>query len=214
MALLAGRRRCAAVTFWLPSQRAARRSGWRRSRLADLPLRTFLEQHVVTYEADEVTSDYRHARCLRIAPIAHLTVGGLRDWLLSDAATSEILAAVAPGLIPEMAAAVSKICRLQDLMTIAAKCSVVTRFRNTLGLPGCLSVRLQPNHPTDDLRGIAASILDGLLLGSGDAVIGINPATDSPERAHALLACSTTCAKSSIFRPRAACWRTSRQRSG
>jgi ethanolamine ammonia-lyase large subunit len=99
-----------------------------------------------------------------------------------------MLTALAPGITPEMAAAVSKISRLQDLMVIAAKCSVVTRFRNTIGLPGRLSVRLQPNHPTDDLRGIAASILDGLLLGAGDAVIGINPATDSPERAHALLA--------------------------
>src|SRR5262249_4549561 len=121
------------------------------------------------------------------APIAHLTVGGLRDWLLSDAPTADDLAALAPGITPEMAAAVSKISRLQDLMVMAAKCSVVTRFRNTIRLPGRLSVRLQPTHPTDDLAGIAASILDGLLLGAGDAVIGINPATDSPERAHALL---------------------------
>jgi ethanolamine ammonia-lyase large subunit len=121
------------------------------------------------------------------APVAHLTVGGLRDWLLSDTATTDALAALAPGLTPEMVAAVSKISRLQDLMLIAAKCSVVTRFRNTIGLPGRLSVRLQPNHPTDDTHGIAASILDGLLLGAGDAVIGINPATDSPARAHTLL---------------------------
>jgi ethanolamine ammonia-lyase large subunit len=156
--------------------------------LADLPLRAFLDQQVVPYETDEVTrlivdSQDRAA----FAPIAHLTVGGLRDWLLSDAPTAETLAALAPGIMPEMAAAVSKISRLQDLMVMAAKCSVVTRFRNTIGLPGRLSVRLQPNHPTDDLKGIAASILDGLLLGAGDAVIGINPATDSPERAHALL---------------------------
>jgi len=111
----------------------------------------------------------------------------LRDWLLSDEATPPALSAVAPGITPEMAAAVSKISRLQDLVAVAAKCSVVTAFRNTVGLPGHLSVRLQPNHPTDDGRGIAASILDGLLLGSGDAVIGVNPATDSPERALALL---------------------------
>ena len=116
-----------------------------------------------------------------------MTVGGLRDWLLSDAATADALAGLARGLTPEMAAAVAKISRLQDLMVMAAKCSVVTAFRNTLGLPGRLSVRLQPNHPTDDSAGIAASILDGLLLGSGDAVIGINPATDSPERIDALL---------------------------
>ncbi len=156
--------------------------------LADLPLRAFLDQHVVPYETDEVTRLIvdSHDRAA-FAPIAHLTVGGLRDWLLSDAPTAEKLAALAPGITPEMAAAVSKISRLQDLMVMAAKCSVITRFRNTLGLPGRLSVRLQPNHPTDDLKGIAASILDGLLLGAGDAVIGINPATDSPERAHALL---------------------------
>jgi ethanolamine ammonia-lyase large subunit len=156
--------------------------------LADLPLRTFLEQAVVPYETDEVTRLIidTHDRAA-FAPVAHLTVGGLRDWILSDAANVDTLAALATGVTPEMAAAVAKISRLQDLMIMAAKCRVVTRFRNTLGLSGCLSVRLQPNHPTDDLRGIAASILDGLLLGSGDAVIGINPATDSPERALALL---------------------------
>ncbi len=157
--------------------------------LADLPLQILLEQHVVAYETDEVTRLIinTHERAA-FAPIAHLTVGGLRDWLLSDAATSDVLVALAPGVTPEMAAAVAKICRAQDLILIASKCRVVTRFRNTLGLPDCLSVRLQPNHPTDDPKGIAASILDGLLLGAGDAVIGINPATDSPDRAHTLLA--------------------------
>jgi ethanolamine ammonia-lyase large subunit len=156
--------------------------------LADLPLTAFLNEAVVPYESDEVTRLIidTHDKTA-FAPISHLTVGGLRDWLLSDDATTPVLTAVAPGLTPEMAAAVSKISRLQDLMVMAAKCSVVTRFRNTVGQPGHLSVRLQPNHPTDDARGIAASILDGLLLGSGDAVIGINPATDSPERTHALL---------------------------
>jgi ethanolamine ammonia-lyase large subunit len=156
--------------------------------IADLPLARFLDEPVVPYEADEVTRLIvdGHDRAA-FAPVSHLTVGGFRDWLLSDAATAPALAALAPGITPEMAAAVSKISRLQDLMVMAAKCQVVTRFRNTVGLPGRLSVRLQPNHPTDDLRGIAASILDGLLLGSGDAVIGINPATDSPERAHRLL---------------------------
>jgi ethanolamine ammonia-lyase large subunit len=156
--------------------------------LADLPLRSFLDAAVVPYETDEVTRlivDTHDAAAF--APVAHLTVGGLRDWLLSDLTTTDTLARLAPGLTPEMAAAVAKISRLQDLMAMAAKCRVVTRFRNTLGLPGSLSVRLQPNHPSDDLRGIAASTLDGLLLGAGDAVIGINPATDSPERTHALL---------------------------
>ena len=156
--------------------------------LADLPLLTLLREPVIPYETDEVTRLIVDGHDnTAFAPISHLTVGGLRDWLLSDEATPPILAALAPGVTPEMAAAVSKICRLQDLMIIASKCHVTTRFRSTVGLPGCLSVRLQPNHPTDDARGIAASILDGLLLGSGDAVIGINPATDSPDRAHHLL---------------------------
>jgi ethanolamine ammonia-lyase large subunit len=156
--------------------------------LADVPLRRFLEEPVVPYEADDVTRliiDTHDAAAF--APIGHLTVGGFRDFLLSDSATPEALAAFAPGITPEMAAAVAKLSRLQDLMVIAAKCPVVTRFRTTVGLPGRLSTRLQPNHPTDDPRGIAASILDGLLLGSGDAVIGINPATDSPQRTHTLL---------------------------
>jgi len=156
--------------------------------LADLPLAVFLQEPVVPYETDEVTRLIidTHDKTA-FASISHLTVGGFRDWLLSDEATTEALTDLASGITPEMAAAVSKISRVQDLTVMAAKCSVVTRFRNTIGLPGRLSVRLQPNHPSDDARGIAASILDGLLLGSGDAVIGINPATDSPERTHALL---------------------------
>jgi ethanolamine ammonia-lyase large subunit len=156
--------------------------------LADLPLAVFLQDLVVPYESDEVTRLIvdTHDKTA-FAPAAHLTVGGFRDWLLSDEATTTALASLAPGITPEMAAAVSKICRLQDLMIVAAKCSVVARFRNTIGTPGCLSVRLQPNHPTDNARGIAASILDGLLLGAGDAVIGINPASDSPERCVTLL---------------------------
>ena len=156
--------------------------------LADLPLAEFLNQAVVPYESDAVTRLIvdSHDRAA-FAPVAHLTVGSFRDWLLADETTKPVLAALAPGVTPEMAAAVSKLCRLQDLMVIAAKCSVVTAFRNTLGLSGRLSVRLQPNHPTDDVRGIAASIFDGLLLGAGDAVIGVNPATDSPQSAHTLL---------------------------
>src|SRR5215469_9250119 len=156
--------------------------------LADLPLKSFLTDVVVPYERDEVTRlivDTHDPTAF--APVAHLTVGGLRDWLLSDDATTLALAALAPGVTPEMAAAVSKISRLQDLIVMAAKCRVVTRFRNTIGLPGRLSARLQPNHPTDDPKGILASILDGLLLGCGDAVIGINPASDSPERCRDLL---------------------------
>ena len=157
--------------------------------LADLPLPAFLSEGVVPYEDDDVTrliADSHDAGAFEA--VAHLTVGGFRDWLLSEAATDASLTALAPGLTPEMAAAVSKICRNQDLMAIAAKRRVVTRFRNTLGLAGRLSSRLQPNHPTDDPRGILASIVDGLLLGCGDAVIGINPASDSPDRCYELLA--------------------------
>jgi ethanolamine ammonia-lyase large subunit len=151
--------------------------------LADLPLRRVIEDPVVPYEADEITrliidTHDRNA----FAPIASMTVGELRDWLLSDATGTAALTRLAAGLTPEIVAAVSKIMRLQDLISVAAKCRVVTRFRNTIGLEGRLSTRLQPNHPTDDVRGIAASILDGLMLGSGDAVIGINPATDSLEK--------------------------------
>jgi len=156
--------------------------------LADLPLATFLDEAVVPYEDDEVTRliiDTHDAAAF--APIAHLTVGGFRDWLLGDGATTETLSALACGITPEMAAAVAKICRNQDLILIAAKCRVVTRFRNTIGLAGRLSSRLQPNHPVDDPKGVLASTIDGLLLGCGDAVIGINPAGDSPERCRDLL---------------------------
>lgn len=156
--------------------------------LADLPLSTFLAEALVPYEEDEVTRlivDTHDKGAF--APVTSLTVGGLRDWLLSDAATGEALAALAPGLTPEMVAAVAKLSRNQDLVAIAAKRRVVTRFRDTLGLPGRLSSRIQPNHPTDDPKGILASIVDGLLLGNGDAVIGINPASDSPDRCYELL---------------------------
>jgi ethanolamine ammonia-lyase large subunit len=156
--------------------------------LADVPLTRFLNEALIPYEEDEVTRLIidRHDRAA-FQPIASLTVGELRDWLLTDTTDSALLARVAPGLTPEMAAAVSKLMRNQDLVLAGQKCRVVTRFRNTIGLPGRLAVRLQPNHPTDDIPGVAASILDGLLYGSGDAVIGINPATDSLPSIVALL---------------------------
>jgi ethanolamine ammonia-lyase large subunit len=156
--------------------------------LADLPLAAFLDQAVVPYETDDVTRLIldNHDRSA-FAPVASLTVGGFRDWLLSYGADEAALARLAPGLTPEMAAAVSKIMRSQDLILAAKRCRVVTAFRTTLGLPARLSTRLQPNHPTDDPHGIAASVLDGLLLGSGDAVIGINPVSDSPRTVTLLL---------------------------
>ena len=149
-------------------------------RLAEVPLSRFIEEQLIPYETDEITRlivDTHDKEAFR--PISHLTVGDFRNWLLSETCTTEVLQQIAPAVTPEMAAAVSKIMRNQDLMLVASKCQVVTKFRNTLGLPGRLSVRLQPNHPVDDLRGIAASLIDGLMYGSGDAVIGINPASDS-----------------------------------
>ena len=156
--------------------------------LADLPLATFLSEPLIPYEADEVTRLILDSHDQdSFASIRHLTVGGFRDWLLSYEVDGAALARLAPGLTPEMVAAVSKLMRIQDLVLVAAKCSVVSRFRNTLGLSGRLSTRLQPNHPTDDPKGIAASILDGLLYGAGDAVIGINPATDNLRQVMMLL---------------------------
>jgi ethanolamine ammonia-lyase large subunit len=154
--------------------------------LAEVHLATILAEPVIPYEADDVTRLIVDTHDpVAFAPIASLTVGEFREFLL--AAEAATLAALQPGITPEMVAAASKLMRLQDLVAVAAKCRVVTRFRNTIGLPGRLSVRLQPNHPTDDPRGVAASTLDGLLLGAGDAVIGVNPATDSVDAAIALL---------------------------
>ena len=148
--------------------------------LAETPLKQFLNEALVPYETDNITRliiDSHDAAAF--APVSHQTVGDFRNWLLSEQATTATLTALAPGLTPEMAAAVSKLMRNQDLVSVAKKCSVITRFRDTVGLPGHLSVRLQPNHPTDALHGVAASTLDGLLYGAGDAVIGLNPASDS-----------------------------------
>jgi ethanolamine ammonia-lyase large subunit len=156
--------------------------------LADVPLKAFLAEPIIPYESDEVTRlicDSHDAAAF--APVSHLTVGDFRDWLLSEHATSDVLATLAPGITPEMAAAVAKLMRLQDLVSAAPKCRVVTRFRSTIGLPGRLSTRLQPNHPTDDLKGIAASVLDGLSYGNGDAVIGVNPASDNLATVEAIL---------------------------
>jgi ethanolamine ammonia-lyase large subunit len=152
-----------------------------RIALADVPLRQFLDETVVAYEDDEVTRliiDTHDASAF--AAISALTVGAFRDWLLSDAASPAVLKRISRGVTPEMAAAVSKLMRNQDLILVAKKCEVISAFRNTIGLRGRMSVRLQPNHPFDDAKGITASILDGLLLGSGDACIGINPASDDP----------------------------------
>ena len=152
-----------------------------RIALADVPLKQFLQEAVIPYEDDEVTRLIvdTHDRSA-FTPVASLTVGAFRDWLLSDAASTESLRKLSRGITPEMAAAVSKLMRNQDLILVAKKCQVTSAFRNTIGLRGRMSVRLQPNHPFDDARGITASILDGLMLGAGDACIGINPASDDP----------------------------------
>jgi ethanolamine ammonia-lyase large subunit len=165
----------------------ARRVAARHS-LADIPLKAFLNDAVVPYESDDVSRliiDTHDAAAF--GPVSHLTVGEFRDWLLAHETDTAVLEALAPGITPEMAAAVSKLMRNSDLIVVAAKCRTVTRFRSTLGLPGHLGSRLQPNHPTDHLDGIAGSILDGLLFGIGDAVIGINPATDNVATTIALL---------------------------
>ena len=156
--------------------------------LAEVPLKRFLEEELIPYEKDEVTRlilDSHNKEAFQ--PIANLTVGEFREYLLSENTTTEILQRIKDGITPEMTAAVSKIMRNQDLISVSKKCEVITKFRNTIGLHGRLSTRLQPNHPTDDLKGIAASLIDGLLLGSGDAVIGINPATDNVHNAIELL---------------------------
>ncbi|ADV81015.1 ethanolamine ammonia-lyase subunit EutB [Terriglobus saanensis] len=148
--------------------------------LADVPLRHFLNEAVIPYEDDDVTRLIYDTHNLEaFAPVAHLTVGELREWLLQETHNADSLLQVSRGLTPEMVAAVSKLMRNQDLILAASRCRVVTRFRTTIGLPGTMSVRLQPNHPMDDPQGILASVIDGLLYGCGDAVIGINPASDS-----------------------------------
>jgi ethanolamine ammonia-lyase large subunit len=151
-----------------------------RMALADLPLKAFLNEALVPYETDEVTRLIVDRHDLpAFLRVSHMTVGDFRDWLLSDEADTATLARLAPGLVPEMVAAVSKLMRNQDLILVARKVHVVSRFRDTIGLPGRMSVRIQPNHPTDDPKGIAASVIDGLMFGCGDAVIGINPASDN-----------------------------------
>lgn len=157
-------------------------------RLSEVPLKEFLNTALIPYEQDEITRliiDEHDKKAFE--PISGLSVGEFRNWLLSDNTTTKTLQAVKNGLTPEMVAAVSKIMRNQDLIMVAKKCEVITKFRNTIGLKGHLSTRLQPNHPTDDFMGIAASTLDGLLYGNGDAVIGINPATDNVNQATKLL---------------------------
>jgi len=173
----------AGIAAETPEQRVAARYA-----LADLPLATFLNEALVPYEDDEVTRaivDTHDAAAF--AAVRPMSVGAFREWLLSELATTAALQTLAPGLTPEMAAAVSKLMRNQDLIAVARKCRVVTGFRSTIGLEGRLSVRLQPNHPTDDPRAIAASILDGLINGCGDAVIGINPALDNVDSTIGLL---------------------------
>lgn len=156
--------------------------------LSDVPLSIFLQEMLIPYEKDEVTRVILDSHDkTSFSLIGHLTVGGFRDWLLSDEADAERLYNISRGITPEIAAAVSKIMRNRELVEVAGKIRVVTRFRNTLGLPGCFSSRIQPNHPSDDLKGILASTIDGLLYGCGDAVIGVNPVSDDPATTGAMI---------------------------
>lgn len=156
--------------------------------LADVPLKKFLSDLVISYETDEITRLIVNSHDpIAFEPIAHLTVGEFRDWLLSESCTSETLCEIRFGITPEMVAAVSKLMKIQDLVLVAKKCQIITAFRNHIGMPGRFSTRLQPNHPTDDLRGILASTIDGLAMGNGDAVIGINPSSDNLEQLGAIL---------------------------
>jgi ethanolamine ammonia-lyase large subunit len=156
--------------------------------LADVPLKTFLSEQIIPYEQDEVTRLIVDSHDeIAFGWVSHLTIGEFRDWLLLNETTTATLKSIENGLTPEMVAGVSKIMRNQDLIAVAKKCEVVTKFRNTIGLNGHFSTRLQPNHPTDDPKGIAASMIDGLLYSSGDACVGINPATDSPSHVMSLL---------------------------
>jgi len=157
-------------------------------KLSEIPLSEFLENQLIPYEKDEITRliiDEHNKESFEL--IKNLSVGEFRNWLLSDEVTPDVIKNIQAGLTPEMVAAVSKIMRNQELIMVAKKCEVITAFRNTIGLAGHLSTRLQPNHPTDDIMGIAASTLDGLLYGNGDAVIGINPATDNVKQTTKLL---------------------------
>ncbi|MBY0535683.1 MAG: ethanolamine ammonia-lyase subunit EutB [Chitinophagaceae bacterium] len=156
--------------------------------LANLPLTAFLNEAVIAYEEDEVTRlIYDQHKAQQFSTISHHTVGSFREWLLNDDTSGGTIASIRDGFTPEMIAAVSKIMRNQDLILVAQKCEIVTKFRSTVGLKGTLATRLQPNHPTDDPKAILASIIDGLYYANGDATIGINPATDSPERVLQLL---------------------------
>src|SRR5258708_1409331 len=178
-----------------------------RIALADVPLKKFLHETVIPYEDDEITRlivDTHDASAF--AAISSLTVGSFRDWLLSDAATGEVLGKLSHGITPEMAAAVSKLMRNQDLILVAKKCQVTTRFRNTIGLRGRMSVRLEPNYPFDDFKGITASILDGIMLGSGDACIGINRQATIRLSPAACCGCSTKSLSGCRFPRRLASW--------
>lgn len=149
--------------------------------LADVALKNFINEELIPSSIDEVSRLIeKQFDAHAFKKIAHLTVGSFRDYLLDYKTTTADITLLAYALTPEMVAAVSKIMRNQDLIAVAKKCEVITKFRTTMGLKGHLGVRLQPNHPTDDKKGIALSILDGLCLGAGDAMIGINPASDSP----------------------------------
>lgn len=153
-----------------------------RAVLSHVTLAELRENPVIPYEEDEITRIVEDTLDpAAYGAVSHLTVGQFREWLLEATTDGETIRSISPGLTPEMVAAVAKLCSNMDLMTIGKKCEVVVRANNTLGLPGRMSSRVQPNHPSDDVEGILISAREGLSYACGDAVIGVNPATDTAE---------------------------------
>jgi ethanolamine ammonia-lyase large subunit len=188
--------------------------------LADTSLNVFLEEMVVPYEDDEVTRLIidSHDR-VGFQRISHLTVGGLRDWLLDVAAgpdrvaAAATLAGISRAITPEMAAAVSKIMRNQDLIAVARAITVTSAFRTTVGLPGTLATRLQPNHPTDDPRGIAAATLDGLLPAAATPSLASTRPPIPPKPLQIYWSCSMRSVPATPFPRSPACYHMSRRPS-
>lgn len=156
--------------------------------LADVPLQAFLKQPVIDPEIDDVSRlilDHHPSEAFQL--FASMTIGELREWMLQRFSQPSAYDELKNILTPEMVSALTRVLSNKELVALASKIRNITRCRNTIGLPGTLGVRIQPNHPTDNLKGIIASSMDGIMLGSGDAVIGVNPAVESVESVAGIL---------------------------